>query len=368
MLPRLSASLPKNINPTHGLVYHLNNRRQHISGSRLASKFFNRILHITYNRMELPSTDSPSVVAFIAKVSSELNMTFTKPSSVFSFGSTLDHLIPKMNAFVLSGIKRGMAGFPVPLDITAGDIAVAIDTNYQPAILIRVKSRTAVQFSAVTSKFVFEEGHPEISVEDWRRWHQKFWEKDLDHDGTPFGDGSGRKVLNMIFEVVYPIPKSLTTDSDPVRALLELVKRCTGLKVTPDQIKQVFAFSDGESSATKKLNSKAVKGEKTTRISFPAPKEPQWGVGDYSVGLGQFGEPYLLIQLTWLEERNFDLVDETFALDEGGKDYEGWRTGCIQSWKEKKDHDGSFFGNGMEKTVLCERFQTIWPDIEEDFP
>jgi uncharacterized protein YhfF len=318
--------------------------------------------------MELPSTDSASIEVFMAKVASELNQTFPPPSSVFSFGSTLPHLIPKMNSLVLCGVKRGMAGFPAPLFLTSGDIAVAVDANYQPAILIRVLSRTAVPFHSVTSKFVFEEGHPEMTIEYWREWHQKFWERKLGHDGQPFGDGEGKEVLNMIFKVIYPISKPLSTDSGAVEAFLELVERCLGLKVACDQVKGLFQFEDGLSYVSKQLNSQAVKGVKTAMMEFPAPKPPNYSVGDYLIGLGQFGEPYLLIQATALEERTFDKVEEGFALAEGMGNYEEWRSSYMYSWKEKKDHDGSLFGDGLGKAVLCKRFVTLWPNLEEEFP
>lgn len=86
------------------------------------------------------------------------------------------------------------------------------------------------------------------------------------------------------------------------------------------------------------------------------------------MGLGQFGEPYLLIRTTWVEERKFELVEEELALAEGDGSYEEWRTARIELWKDKKDHDRVAFGNGVGKTVLCERFETIWPKVEEEFP
>jgi len=167
------------------------------------------------------------------------------PSRVFSFGSTLPELIPRMNSLVLSGVKRGMAGFPAPINPTTGDLIIAVGTEYEPQILFRVLSRTAVPFHEVTSKFVFEEGHPEMTIEFWKEWHQKFWEKSLDHENTIFGNGDGEKVVNMIFEVVWPVPKPLTAESNPVKALLELVERVTGLKVEAEQVKDVFEFGGG---------------------------------------------------------------------------------------------------------------------------
>jgi uncharacterized protein YhfF len=86
------------------------------------------------------------------------------------------------------------------------------------------------------------------------------------------------------------------------------------------------------------------------------------------VGLGIFGEPYLLIQTRWVEERKFESVEEDFALAEGEESYEEWKSSRIESWKDKKDPEGVPFGNGIGKTVLCERFETVWPTMEEEFP
>jgi len=84
-----------------------------------------------------------------------------------------------------------------------------------------------------------------MTIEFWKEWHQKFWEKSLDHENTIFGNGDGEKVVNMIFEVVWPVPKPLTAESNPVKALLELVERVTGLKVEAEQVKDVFEFGGG---------------------------------------------------------------------------------------------------------------------------
>jgi uncharacterized protein YhfF len=234
-------------------------------------------------KMEIPALNSPSVKAFMAKISTSLNTTFPVPSQVLSFGSILPELIPRMNSLVLSGVKRGMAGFPAPLNPISGDLIIAVDTAYQPAILVRVLSRTAVPFTEVTSKFVFEEGHPELTIEFWKEWHQKFWEKSIDHDGTEFGSGEGRKVLNMIFEVVWPVPKPLTVESDPVKALLELVERVKRLKVEVEHIKEVFEFGERSGEGNKRGNSLAVAGKKMARVIFPFTAEEQRKVGGYSV-------------------------------------------------------------------------------------
>jgi hypothetical protein len=62
-----------------------------------------------------------------------------------------------------------------------------------------VLSRTAVPFHEVTSKFISEEGHPELTIGFWKEWHQKFWGRSADLDGTVFVSGKETKVLNIIF-------------------------------------------------------------------------------------------------------------------------------------------------------------------------
>ncbi|KAN0115527.1 Heterokaryon incompatibility protein (HET) domain containing protein [Hyaloscypha variabilis] len=180
-----------------------------------------------------------------------------------------------MNSLVPSGVKRGMAGFPAPINPTTGDLIIAVDTEYEPPILVRVLSRTAVRFHEVTSKFVFEEGHPEMTIEFWKEWHQKFWEKSLDHVDTIFGNGDGKKVLNMIFEVVWPVPKPLTAESDSVKALLVLVERVTGLKVEAEQVKDVFEFGEGNRDENKKVKFVGCGGKEDGEDELPYTKRPK---------------------------------------------------------------------------------------------
>lgn len=84
------------------------------------------------------------------------------------------------------------------------------------------------------------------------------------------------------------------------------------------------------------------------------------------MGLGIFGEPYLLIRTTWTEERQFDQIPEEFAKQEGF--YQEWIAGKMGLWSFKKDQDGVEFGDSVGKKVLLERFETVWPKLEEKFP
>ena len=84
--------------------------------------------------------------------------------------------------------------------------------------------------------------------------------------------------------------------------------------------------------------------------------------------MGLFGEPYLLIRTISVEERKFESIEEDFALAEGQPSIQQWRRSRVESWKGKQDQDGAVFGDGIGKTVLCERFEAVWPTLEEEFP
>ncbi len=74
----------------------------------------------------------------------------------------------------------------------------------------------------------------------------------------------------------------MTVESEPVKALLELVERVIELKVEVGQVKDVFEFGEGNRGENKRANSLAVAGKKTARTNFPVPKE-QRKAGGYSV-------------------------------------------------------------------------------------
>ncbi|EPE35586.1 PUA [Glarea lozoyensis ATCC 20868] len=206
-----------------------------------------------------------------------------------------------------------------------------------------------------------------MTIEFWTEWHQRFWEKSLDHDGTSFGDGRGRKVMNMIYEVVYPITKPLTADSNPVKAFLQLVERMTSLQVTADQVKEVFEFVPGDGQLSKYWNSCAVRGGRTAKIDFPVPKDLNLEVGDYSIGLGLFGEPYLLIRTAWLGERNFESVEEDLIFADGGIGREQWQESRVEYWKDETDNDGTLFV--MAEEILCcvKDLKLFGPNLKKNF-
>ena len=130
----------------------------------------------------------------------------------------------------------------------------------------------------------------------------------------------------------------------------------------------IFDFGDGVARVTQNLNALVRSGAKTATMSFPSPRPPPWGVGDYSVAVDARGRPALPIRTTELREERFDRVDEACALSEGEGSYEEWREGHRWCWREKRDHDGELFGDVKGRWVLLERFDLIFAIHEADNP
>jgi hypothetical protein len=74
-----------------------------------------------------------------------------------------------------------------------------------------------------------------------------------------------------------------------------------------------------------------------------AARASQTNLNYFPVGLGIFGEPYLLIRTTWVEEIKSDVVEEDSPLAEGEGSYEEWKSMYIKWRKAKKGHDNASF-------------------------
>jgi hypothetical protein len=72
---------------------------------------------------------------------------------------------------------------------------------------------------------------------------KQFWETSIDSDGSVFGDGKGKRVLNLVFEILWPVSGPVGVEVR-VRALLKLVERVRGLKVGSEEMREVFGFRD----------------------------------------------------------------------------------------------------------------------------
>jgi uncharacterized protein YhfF len=306
---------------------------------------------------------SSAFQAFMQEASTALKCTLPQCTKVYSLKPHDKTAKTDEITLVLEGVKRALSIYPVVPGDRVGDTSILIDSHGNPRVLIRALEVSTVDFDAVDAKFAFDEAIGDLSLETWRAQKSKAWPeiKQINSiNGTSNDSGSDHKIFGERFEVLYPVPKSITTDSPSVKAYLSYVSRQLNISLPP-VAKDVFDFGDGHTNVTRNLNAAAVAGLKTGTMSFPAPRPPHWGVGDYSVGLGVHGEPYLLMHTLALWEKKFDEVEEYFALSEGEGDYEEWRQGHIHFWREKEDHDGSLFGDGVGKVVLCETFETLWP-------
>ena len=78
------------------------------------------------------------------------------------------------------------------------------------------------------------------------------------------------------------------------------------------------------------------------------------------------------MRTTELTTCKFRDVDEGFAVAEGEGDYEAYRTGHLEYYNsagytgyEKTGKDGERVVFGDESLVLCERFEVVYPRLED---
>jgi uncharacterized protein YhfF len=130
--------------------------------------------------------------------------------------------------------------------------------------------------------------------------------------------------------------QNLTTTSPEV--LDFMAKASKALNQDLSQPKDILKFGN-TFSLVRKLNAKALAGDKTTTTTWPIPRPIPWGVGDYSIGLEDNDQPLFLIVTRPLEECNLEDVSEKHALGEAEGDYEEWRDGHVHYYNEAGDVD-----------------------------
>ena len=84
------------------------------------------------------------------------------------------------------------------------------------------------------------------------------------------------------------------------------------------------------------------------------------------------GKPGALMRTTELRVCKFRDVDEEFAIAEGEGNYGEYRTGHLEYYNSvgytgfERGKDGERVVFGEESLVLCERFEVVYPRLEED--
>jgi uncharacterized protein YhfF len=125
--------------------------------------------------------------------------------------------------------------------------------------------------------------------------------------------------------------------------------------------KDIFHFGGSNPTlATERLHL-AIAGKKTATTSWPVPDPLYWGPGDLSVILDGDGKPGAVMRTSSFRICKFKDVDVDFALAEAEGDYEDYRTGHVEFYREQGGgKKGEVFGE--ESLVLCERFEVIYPE------
>lgn len=129
------------------------------------------------------------------------------PVGIEAFGDS-PQLADELLGLVLAGRKRGTAtleaelgasGDPAP---AVGDHWVMCDGAGAPRCVLRTTKVDAVRFDDVDESFARTEGEGDLSLEQWREGHRRYWQRVAARVGVPFGPDS--IVLAERFVVVWP--------------------------------------------------------------------------------------------------------------------------------------------------------------------
>ena len=124
----------------------------------------------------------------------------------WSFGATPEQA-EELVGLVLAGTKTATAGAlwdyehehePLP---RVGDLTIILDGAEHPRALIEVTHVDVVPFDAVDAEHARLEGEGDLSLEHWRRVHERFFTDHATHDR---GFSADMPVVVERFRVLYP--------------------------------------------------------------------------------------------------------------------------------------------------------------------
>ncbi|KXH62001.1 hypothetical protein CSAL01_01007 [Colletotrichum salicis] len=142
---------------------------------------------------------SAHVVAFMARVSAELNTTLSPPEDVTAFGDN-PALKDELLGLLLQGKKTSTTNWPIPetLHWSVGDLSVILDGKGEPRAIIKTTSFERCKFRDVREDLALAEG--EGTYQEWRDGHIRYFKRS--EDSKEFSEDV--EVLCEWFEVVYP--------------------------------------------------------------------------------------------------------------------------------------------------------------------
>ena len=126
---------------------------------------------------------------------------------------------------------------------------------------------------------------------------------------------------------------------------------------TPPTNVRAYRFGD----TPDELANLVAKGVKTTTSNakklFEANNKPIPKVGDYNIILNKNFEPVALIQITTVEIKHYDEVDEPFAIAEGDGSYENWHAIHERYFSEQLAKIQELFHSKIE--LVCQTFKLL---------
>lgn len=113
-----------------------------------------------------------------------------------------------LNQLVLTGPKRATAALlrdyrdePMP---AVGVWVCSLWPDGSPALLWRVRQVNVVPFGEVDAAFAWDEGEGDRTLEDWRRGHRAYFERQAAAEGWTFTDAE--PIVLERFELIWPRP------------------------------------------------------------------------------------------------------------------------------------------------------------------
>lgn len=126
------------------------------------------------------------MAAFWADARSALGLSGPVPDS-WAFGGT-PQMADELLALVLAGTKTAGASQGWDYDATGdplpkvGDLSVVLDGAGHPRALVRTTDVRVVPFEEVDAEHARLEGEGDLTLDYWRRAHERFWTTYPEHD------------------------------------------------------------------------------------------------------------------------------------------------------------------------------------------
>lgn len=113
----------------------------------------------------------------------------------------------RLASLCLAGIKTATSSVYETFEIDdmkvpeAGDYSIILDSEETPLFIIKDTNVEIKKFSEIDAEFAAKEGEGDLSLEHWRKVHEKYFKKKCEEYGIEFSEDM--LVLCEEFEVVF---------------------------------------------------------------------------------------------------------------------------------------------------------------------